>query len=66
MVRYPSSLIGEPSVTGTLPVVDAERICLGCAWEDVGSLLAEKPRPNVEEVLPARMLCARIGPFVTR
>lgn len=66
MVRYPSSLISESLVTGTLPVVDAERICLGCSREDVGGLLAEKLGPNVEEVLPARMLCARIGPFVTR
>ncbi len=66
MVRCPSSLIGESLVTGTLPVVDAERICLGCPREDLGSLLAEKLRPHVEEVLLARMLCARIGPFVTR
>ncbi|NIN68490.1 MAG: hypothetical protein GTO63_28035 [Anaerolineae bacterium] len=51
MVRYPSSLIGESLVTGALPVVDAERTFLGCSREDVGSLLAEKLRPNVEDNL---------------
>jgi hypothetical protein len=35
MVRYPSSLIGEPSVTGTQPLVDAERTFPGCPREDV-------------------------------
>jgi hypothetical protein len=66
MVTYRSTSTVNSSGIGALSLVHTERSFVGWAREDVGPLLAKKPRPNVEEGLLVGMLCAKIAPFVTR